>query len=133
MKSIYQGTAALERIASIAASSKAIAGVVNLRYLSKLCVTARVLFASNPDTDTTINLHYSPDGKTFDTIAFGSITVVKSSAAVVQASKLFDVPQTGWMQIEVSNGDTSLAITNVAAWASIAVQFETDRQLTPGT
>jgi hypothetical protein len=128
MKSRYEGFSPLIIAPVIATSGEMEAGTIDCRNLDKILITAKVTFNASGTIDATVKLLYSPDGKNYDTIVFGSLTVTKTTGESVQVSKLFDVPDTGWIKIVISNGDESYTITNIFCWASVIYKFIADRQ-----
>lgn len=133
MLSNHEGASPLMTVASIAASGSAEFGAINLRGLSAICVTGRVTYNASASGAVTVNLYFSPDGKKWDTIAFGSKALTVSAGDVVQASVIVSVPDSGWLRIVMSNADSTYTATSASVWMVAITQFIEDRQTTPAT
>lgn len=94
-------------------------GDVALVRARTLSVTARVKFHGSGDTDATVYLYYSPDGKNWDTIPYASFALAVSAGAYVQRTVPIDLPEHGYIKAKLTNGDSSYAITEVKAWYAI--------------
>jgi hypothetical protein len=133
MKDRYESFSPLLLSPSLAAEASIEAGVVNCRNLELICVTTKVTFASDSDDDLTVQLFYSPDGKSYDTEVFDSMTLTDVASTAVQKSELFEVPDTGWMKIVLSNASEAKAITDLKCWASVVYKFKEDEQTQAST
>jgi len=133
MKSVYEGFAPLTTVASLAASGTHECGLINCRGLKAVTITARATYNASATVAVTANVYYSPDGKNYDTVAFDSKELTVSAGNTIQASKRILTPDTGWLKIILSNGDTSYAATNLRAWASVIYQFQTEKQTEAST
>ena len=94
-------------------------GAIALVKARTLSVTATATFNGSGTTDATVYLYYSPDGKNFDDTAYTSFDITVSAGNAIQRTVLVDVPEHGFMNIAVTNGDASYAITDVSVWYTI--------------
>jgi hypothetical protein len=133
MKSKYESSAPLLLCPLLAVSTSIDAGMINCRNLDKIAVSCAGTFAAESDADLTVSLYYSPDGKTFDTETFDSLTLTDVASTVVQKSKLVSVPDTGWIKIVLTNGSSQKTISALKVWASVVYKFVDDRQTEAST
>jgi len=84
-----------------------------------LSITARVKFHASATNNATVYLYYSPDGIHWDTIAYTSFDLTLSAGNYVQRTVPIDVPEHGYVKVQVANNDSSYPITEVQCWYTI--------------
>jgi hypothetical protein len=94
-------------------------GVIDLIRARSLSITVEVTFGGSIDTDTDVELFYSPDGTHWDTYAYASFAITFDTSATEQLTKFFNVPEHGFMKIKITNGSSADTLTNLKAWYSM--------------
>lgn len=133
MKSHFEGFYPLLRTSSLPASATAQAGLIDCRNLKAIALTGRATFDASATGNVTVCMFFSPDGVNYDTTAFSTLTLTCVQSGTVQKTAITEVPDTGWVRVNVINGDSSYAQTAVAVWAAVAYQFIEDRQTQAST
>ena len=107
-------------ISSIAVSSEVAYGtVIDLIKTRRFTLTGQCIFGTDPDGNVKFNIYYSPDGKNWDTEAYGSVELTAVSATKVQKTAYVIVPEHGHFMIKAENVATDVAATAVKAWFTI--------------
>lgn len=84
-----------------------------------LSITARMTFNASATGNGTVHVLYSPEGRHTDTIDLQTITVTVSAGNTVQVTEVVDVPEHGYLEATVENGDQTYSITDVMLWYSV--------------
>ena len=120
---LLQGIQSLSRRGSIPASVEQSFGNVTLNNTRTATITCKITYGAGATTGATVNLYYSPDRGQFDTVAFASFLVNLNPGNTVQETAILDLPEHGYVEIKVSNGDA--AATDVELWYSLARHGDT--------
>lgn len=86
-------------------------------------MSCRLTYGAGATTGATVNIYYSPDGDNFDTVAYLSFLVDLSAGNTVQESAILDLPEHGYIEVKVSNGNA--ASTQVQLWYTVARHGDT--------
>lgn len=109
------------RIESLAASGTwKVPGTIELIEAHEISVTIELTNGSSVDADQTINIYYSPDAKAINTVAYATWTMTYSAGNRVCKTVPIDPPRHGHLTIEVVNGSSADALSNLAAWYEIS-------------
>jgi len=94
-------------------------------------ITASVAYPAAADVDATVYLYYSPDGSSWDTIAFTSFDLTRTASATVQRTVILDIPEHGYLKAKVTNGSAAKTLTNIKVWYSVQ-SWEEDHGISRG-
>lgn len=97
----------------LAASQEKRSVVIELEKIRTLTVTARVSYNSEATVGATINLYFSPDGINWDTVAYAFFLINLTVGETVQETHNIDAPESGYMSVEISNGDSVYNVAEV--------------------
>ena len=116
---LIPGMQKLGSYSSIAASAEVSCGILNCNNIRTATLSCRGTYNASATTAATVNLYYSPDGEFYDTVPFTSF-LVNLASGVVQESAIIDLPEAGFIQVKISNGDATYAFTSVELKSTVA-------------
>lgn len=102
---------------TLPASVEASFGVYKHDNVRALSVTCRLTYNASATVGATLNVYYSPDSDNFDTVPYTSFLINVSAGAAVQETHGINLPEKGYIQIKLSNGD-SVSATDIQIWIS---------------
>lgn len=108
---------------SVPASATVSCGMLDLHNIRTATISVRITYAGGAGTAATLQLLYSPDGRNFDTVVYTSLAITLTAGATVQRTAILDLPEQGYMEIRVANGDA--VNTNLQVWYSVARHGDT--------
>ncbi|MEX2702031.1 MAG: hypothetical protein Q6368_003045 [Candidatus Baldrarchaeota archaeon] len=105
---------------SIGASKTCSAGAdIPLVKARSFSITAGVKFHASATGNVVVKVYYSPDGRNWDTDYYATITLEVSAGNYIQKTRKIDVPEHGYLRVQVENEDTSYAATDLKVWYTI--------------
>ena len=92
-------------IANIAASKTINAGLFELQNLRTLSVTFKATYNASGTDAATLEVYYSPDGESWDTVVFDSWNLDLTAGSEVQETKHYSSPEHGFLMFKIKNND----------------------------
>ena len=84
-----------------------------------LSITVKLTFVAASDTDALVELYYSPDGNTWDTLVYTSFVIAHTASTTKQRTVVIDPPEHGYMWVMVYNASQAKTFTHVQMWYTI--------------
>lgn len=95
-------------------------GTIQLVHARLLSVTGRCTYNASATGAVSVHIYYSPDGKHWDTTPYASYQILITAGTTVQRTAPIDVPEHGFIRVDVANADATYAATNLKVWYSIS-------------
>jgi len=111
--------------ATLPANSKVRTSDIVLTRCRTFSITARVDFHAAATSGVRVSIYYSPDGSNWDTVPFAYYDIVLVAGATAQQTQTIDVPEHGYIVMEVHNLDTAQVVRNIKLWYSIQAYLDT--------
>ena len=94
-------------------------GDIPLVRARTVSLTCKVKYDASATKGVTVKVYYSPNGKSWDTVAIDDFDVDLTAGQTVQKTYLVAVPEHGYLRAQVVNNDSSVSVKNVTVWYSI--------------
>lgn len=93
--------------------------VIDLRNVRSLSITVRVTYHASATKGITVKFYFSPDGKHWDTVPYSQYQPDFTAGETVQETVKIEVPEWGYLQVEVKNEDGSYPASDIYIWRTI--------------
>jgi len=103
---------------TIPASGNLSVGTISMSQMRELILTARGTYDASATLGLRLNLYYSPDGESWDTVPFAYYDVDLTAGSTIQESAIVDPPSTGYLKVTAQNQDATYSVTAVEIWSS---------------